>query len=374
MSVQIIKNIVFYKLSDKQLKSALAIQNVIKSYDIKINLSFDSSEFIAKENLNGSALLVSNEDHANELFPLMFEQGAPFFVPWEKFKASYYDILKLRKIKSSFSVILAFLPPVLNNTLDSIFKLYGYNVIVTDNFTDLQKSVSADASYIVLNQDLNLLPKTTGKPAPKKEAILRYLKSVKVENQDIGISVIKDFNQGSLFDDISSSVKTICNLLLSPEEYILFIKRFLYEYTLKKILDFYEIENSTDSIRFLETGKIKNDKMFIKLLKDNKKIYKEIIDRTENSKVKTENAVFEQYCEDLKSLQLKNSLLKWIPKYFNRSEDKKNRASFSFIDESAASLDKFIQLTSKGKEKPRENKTSTPVSRSIDFPDLTGFR
>ncbi|MDH5720493.1 MAG: hypothetical protein OEZ13_07695 [Spirochaetia bacterium] len=374
MSVQLIKKIIYYNLSEKRQITAAAIQNVIQSYDLNIKYSFESSPFVLKENIQKDTLLVSSDENLSQLYSIMFEKGVSFFMKWENFRSSYQDILQLRTINSAFPVILAFLPVQLNNFLDNIFKLYGYNVIVIDNFSDLQKNICEKPGYIILNQDFNLLPKKPGRPPLKKEKIFRYLQSKKAENSDLIISVIKDFNQGSLFDDISSSVKNICSLLLSPEEYILFIKRFLYEYSVKKITDFYETDNLISSSVFAETGKVKNEKMFLNLLKDHKKIYKEIIDKLEDSKIKTKIAFFEQYCEELKTLQTKNSLLKWIAEFFNESEERKNRASFSFIDKSADTFDKLIQLTSKNETKSAANNSTIPVSKSVDFPDLSGMR
>ncbi|MDH5716357.1 MAG: hypothetical protein OEZ22_01825 [Spirochaetia bacterium] len=345
-----IKKIILHSLSEKEEELAHSIKKISTEFQFEPHWIFALNNMQAAENLSRHTLLVSNSADIGSIHKIMFEKGSVYFLTWQEFKNSFLSVFKLITMTSQPKILLAFLPPFVNSLLEEIFSLYGYSTLSVNSFADMQKALAEDICYTVLNQDMNLLPKEYGKPSIKREKVIQLLKQKKSMESSFAISVLKDFDQGSLFDDICSSVKHVCNLLLSIEEYVIFIIQYLKNLSQENIESFYYPQKISENVYSSLKLKNKSLKNFSHPLKDAKEIYRFTMQTLISSKAIHVNDNIDLYLQEMELLKTKNLLTSWLPSFLNEGAEKKNRASFSFINGSFDSVDKLIKLNEK--EKP----------------------
>ena len=355
-------HIVFFKPSNEDEILIESIQNFFNkvfnknepttNFDI-INTESQLNSKFSLEGEYSSYLLVSFIVLSSHQFKYLYHKGLSFFLMWEDFLLCFQVLfinLKVKQRKSSYvnSVGLLFLPGYFQTILSGIFRIYGLNPQFINSMNALEKIKPEELCHIVLDQDLISLKVSPKQIRNYREKIITYIKRILNDNHSISVFVVKNFDQGSLFDDIISSVKDICNLLLSHEEYLLFIKRFLYESHTQIILKKLNTLQKKMQLSYFQ-------KNSWQCLKNPKKIYQELmgltdmshakpINSTNHSNFANEISINHEKLNLILNCQVKHKLFEWIDHYLLNpdSEDRKNRASFEFMTNTKSEPEKDL--------------------------------
>ncbi len=270
---------------------------------------------------DSSTLVVSGLPSASRLGEILYSSGTTYFLPLQRFfQASPFLYQKFVPAIAG-SVVLAYLPPALRNILRGIFRLYGYLVHEVDSVTDLEKEIAEGARLVVLSLDLHC---DRGN-CENREKIITYLKKEKKQKEDFSVNVIKDFDQGSLFNDINSSVKDLTNTLLSPEEYIGFIIRYLYLFSIEKVERKYA--ESFPPVPIFHPSKKKQPLSFAGSMRDMRSAFEQMRG--------TEDLVRGRHnsSAELQNVEVKAMMLEWLPAYLEFRADRDHRGIFTFMSD-----------------------------------------
>jgi len=161
-----------------------------------------------------------------------FRKDTRFFSNAARIALSDFEIHCARITQLKFSnifgdVVLAFLPEHTSRISRSLFSLFGFQPIVAENTQSLLRALKNGAGIVVFDQDM---PGHTSRLTESREKIFSLLRAHKIQHKNFAVILIKDFEQGSLFGDMSSQARDIANALLSPEEYNYFIYQYLIDF------------------------------------------------------------------------------------------------------------------------------------------------
>ena len=275
-----------------------------------------------KKKLNHQTLLVSFVRFDRKLCWLLMRKGSPLAMKWNSFLSCFSELFKHINTPVRGEVALLFLLPSFNNILEGVFRLHGFKTNVVTSLARLEKIGQKKLSHIVFDQDLLGLKINRSRLGSTREEVITHLKRVCVNDRETTVFVVKDFQQGSLFDDMNSSVKDISNLLLSHEEYILFIKTFLKHFSFQKAVQ--EREKLCEELRLPYSAKNP-----WKLLKNPKNIYSELTgERAEGRERLKGPPESDLAASSFTDWRIRELLLEWL---FNYAEEIKNRASSKFM-------------------------------------------
>ncbi|RME93752.1 MAG: hypothetical protein D6767_00380, partial [Candidatus Hydrogenedentota bacterium] len=220
---------------------------------------------------------------------------------------------------------LAFLPSYLEKLVGSLLESNGIRTILLKSLSEVQKFFKSGQGYLVLDNDFAGLSARGSKRDKTKSEVHQYLKWIKNQFAKVSITVIKDFEKGSLFDDISSPVKEYCNVILSPAEYILFLQNYLYEVQAEKIeMDYLHYFKKEWNSSQKQASMFTEPKVFMRNMKQ---AYKRV---TESNFSKHRQA-YEQYVRELEYLQWRMKITEWLEDYLSSSEQAE-RSSFEFYE------------------------------------------
>jgi hypothetical protein len=124
-------------------------------------------------------------------------------------------------------VILAFLPDLLRAQAMRMFSLFGFNPVAVDSTQTLLKELKHGASLVVFDQDMPVLKNRIHE---SREKIFSLLRSERRQHRQLAVVIIKDFDQGSLFGDMTTLAKDVSNAMLSPSEFLEFIRNYLCDF------------------------------------------------------------------------------------------------------------------------------------------------
>lgn len=259
----------------------------------------------------------------HELEKNLFQSHNPFFITWESFLGKFQKILTTPAPLSLRKTALAFLGETPGKLISRIFDLYGYHSIIIETLEEFDRIEAEKIDYLVLNLDISK------QLNPNRNVILKDLKGVCLRNPGMSVNVIKDFNLGSLYDDIKSPVKDFCNILLSHDEYILFINKFFYHCELDRLC---YINRAQVPAPFHETNRagrpLKNN--FIHL-QNPKKMF--------NQTMETKDPALWRYgSEEIAMIELRREMLSWLEGYFLRMPREDSKSSFTFINEESLNV------------------------------------
>lgn len=283
--------------------------------------------------LNSETLLVSNVVPGGRLGEILYSAGSAFYLPLQKFYRTAPLMLQRMYPHHLGDVVLAWLPLHLRYILKGMFTLFGYNVHIVENIQSLQKVVTAGASYAVFNQDMFCEQGS----CDNREKILQIFKQEKFKREQFAVNVIKDFEQGSLFSDINSSVRDVSNTLLSPEEYLVFIQKYLYSFNIKKIEERYADVLSNNPAGSSARQRNRKESYHISnALRDSKKIFLAL----QQSEEERWSTLRHNYFLELQTLEMKMSLLEWMEDYFSYRAEKHSQGTFTFMSRAEENPDK----------------------------------
>lgn len=124
-------------------------------------------------------------------------------------------------------VVLAFLPDRLRRQAMRIFSLYGFNPVAVDSSQALLRELKHGASIVAFDQDM---PSLKGRVHESREKIFALLRAERRAHRQLAVVIIKDFDQGSLFGDMTTMAKDVSNAMLSPAEFLEFIRNYLSDF------------------------------------------------------------------------------------------------------------------------------------------------
>ncbi|MCX7632914.1 MAG: hypothetical protein N2Z22_06245 [Turneriella sp.] len=152
------------------------------------------------------------------------EAGLCYLTNWERFLALAPALSKLQTNAPFGEVLLAFLKPRPAGQMAALFRIFGFRTIIVDSLPNLERELRNGAALVVLDQDLPLLAHRATELRRKVLALLRHQRKL---HRHLAVIILKDFSQGSLFDDVVSEAKEVSNALLSQEEFFEFIGNYL---------------------------------------------------------------------------------------------------------------------------------------------------
>ena len=364
--LQKFSKVIFYSLTQKQISIISSLKEFLDENN-SIGFELISEYPILSEKISGDCLIVTSHDTIDQkrnsrVHDLLYERGIPLLISCNHFLTHFSLILKNQNIACLGEVALLFLPDHLKNHLERIFTLYGFRVKSIDSFSRLEQLEKRNFIHLVFDQDLSGISQNNPRKRTYHEESIQKIKKVSLSNSNMSVFVVKDFKQGSLFDDVTSSVRDICNLLLSYEEYLIFIKSFLHHSSINSLLQGQKniFENSSQS-KYFHWSRLHNPK----------KIYSELLENTHDlnsNPIHKHIPWLNTSMNDLIQLELNLLLISWLDDYLTHSEESKNRASFQFIGSEAlgeSSSSKLLKDFSKPNSVPFQNNRVDPHARSI---------
>ena len=295
----------------------------IKEVSRQLNTSLEFEDIYEyeelKQKLNHQSLLVSFVHFDRKLCWLLMQRGSPLAMKWKPFLSCFSELFKHINTPVRGEVALLFLLPSFKDILEGVFRLHGFKSNVVTSLAQLEKIGQKKLSHIVFDQDLLGLKINRSRLGSTREEVITHLKRICVNDRETTVFVVKDFQQGSLFDDMNSSVKDISNLLLSHEEYILFIKTFLKHLSFQKAVQ--EKEKLCEELRLPYS-----DKNPWKLLKNPKNIYSELTGGKGGGVQELPES--DLVSSSFTDWRIRELLLEWL---FAYAEEIKNRASSKFM-------------------------------------------
>ncbi len=143
------------------------------------------------------------------------------------FQNGVHSFLNLQSTSIFGEVVLAFLPEILKRQAMRIFSLFGFNAVSVDSSQGLMKELKHGAGIVVFDQDMPVLK---GRVAESREKIFSLLRAERKAQRQLAVIIIKDFDQGSLFGDMMTMAKDVSNAMLSPAEFLEFIRNYLCDF------------------------------------------------------------------------------------------------------------------------------------------------
>lgn len=316
----------------KTVQKMSELASLLYGYHKPFVYAFNETEFLA--HLEPQTLVVSDLDPAQKIGEQLFSKGVSYFLSWENFLQYFSNLFSLQTFSQSPVVCLTFIEPSFANVLRGLFSLYGFEVCVANDFqtakkilkmnTPLDKKADKDFSvdYFIFNLD--------GMPNQKKEyeQLLKDFRQMVKLNSSVAVSLVKDFSKGSLYEDILSKIKEINNILLTKEEYILFILRYLQEFRSYEL--FAQTFHQLDS-EWLVRRKQKpylDKKRFSLLLRDGKSLYNNF---SQTANVEKKKRIWLEHHNAMNQLLLRKLFSDWLNTYFEFTDEKRKRGSFTFV-------------------------------------------
>ncbi|MES0489302.1 MAG: hypothetical protein ABUK01_04875 [Leptospirales bacterium] len=261
-----------------------------------------------------------SEYQKTNIYEKLYSEGSPFFIEWENFIREPTTVLTTFRTKSSQTVALAFLPPYFENLLLGIFSLYGYNIEIAKTPEELEIILKNRPDYLLFDIDMKEIDSN------KRTKIIKNIRNVSKSSPGFAVNVVKDFDAGSLYDDICSPVKDFCDLLLSHEEYIVFILRFLYGNEIDKTLynQKEKLEAWFEKLSCMNLSEKPLKNLFNGLMNPKKTYYRIL-------RLQEELESLHSTRKDVR-IELQHTLLSWMVEYIIEKDEKHERSTFTFLD------------------------------------------
>ncbi|GAB4425120.1 MAG: hypothetical protein OHK0011_06140 [Turneriella sp.] len=174
--------------------------------------------------LEQKALIVCCGDSVRAAYSAALDNGLCSLVSLKTFIAMAAQVIELTASAAFGEVVLAFLPETLRRQASGIFSLYGFNPVAVDSSQALLRELKHGASIVVFDQDM---PSLKGRVHESREKIYALLRAERRAHRQLAVIIIKDFDQGSLFGDMTTLAKDVSNAMLSPTEFIEYIRNYL---------------------------------------------------------------------------------------------------------------------------------------------------
>lgn len=318
-----IKKYIFIGLGEKQI-------NLVKSLNEEYDNIHEELYFIFMPNtdelfyhLDVNSVVISNPALTSPVIEIMLKLGHPFYITWQEFLQHYHSLLNVQRKPNSHKICLAFVSENFMKLYRTIFTSYGYNVTTTGDPAELEQIINSGVEYLVFDMDME-----------RESEKIRFETMQKISfhcKKGGKVNVIKNFDKGSLFNDILSPVKEISNILLSPEEYVLFLRKYLY---VRELESFYrenpERINAFQNNRHVDevSGPVKIVMDSFSDIRDGKKCYNQILSLKNN--VKWNELLQRKNDIDLRFI-LSAAIEKFVGNHLGNSIENSQRELFTFF-------------------------------------------
>lgn len=172
-------------------------------------------------------LLICCGDSFSGAYRALVDAGATTALSLSYFQAHAARVLALQATPVFGEVVLAFLPDLLKKQATRIFSLYGFNPVAVDSSQSLLRELKHGAAIVVFDQDMPVLK---GRVNESREKIFSLLRAERRQRSQLAVVIIKDFDQGSLFGDMTTMAKDVSNAMLAPAEFLDFIRNYLSDF------------------------------------------------------------------------------------------------------------------------------------------------
>jgi hypothetical protein len=179
------------------------------------------------ETLEPTALLVCCGRSAAHAYRTALDRGLTCLLSFETFLTTAPQLIQLTVSAAFGEVVLAFLPEALRRQASGIFSLYGFHPVAVDSSQALLRELKHGACIVVFDQDM---PSLRGRVNESREKIFSLLRTERRTHRQLAVVIIKDFDQGSLFGDMTTMAKDVSNAMLSPAEFLEYIRNYLSDF------------------------------------------------------------------------------------------------------------------------------------------------
>ncbi|HRP69691.1 MAG TPA: hypothetical protein PLY93_09185 [Turneriella sp.] len=217
---------VFYQTTVAERERVAALQILYPQLTRDRVLFIDSD--LELETLEPNDFLVCANDSLHYAYPRAFAMGYVGLLTFADFIKTPAHFIDLQASTIFGEVVLAFLSEPLKKQAVRLFSLFGFNPIAVDSLPILLKELKHRASLVVFDQDMPTQPKQRG--AENRTKIFSLLRAERKQRRQLSVIIIKDFDQGSLFSDMTTQAKDVSNAMLSPQEFLEFIRNYLCDF------------------------------------------------------------------------------------------------------------------------------------------------
>ncbi|GEM_PF-3590128 len=347
-----IKEILFYQLKPDNLAGARAMETLLKELSFRGNVIFADTESGLLQNATMHSLVVSPLSSRGRLGNLMFHHGIAHYVSLRDFliHGSQMVLAGEDNVIPKERVILAFLPMHIENLIHSILYRLGYQVSLAHSAAMLTKLLESRHCCMILDSDISYFQ---SKIRAKRESMFREIRKSMDNNPDFSIILLKDFDQGSLFEDMQSSIRQISNILLSPQEFLLFLLKFISAFSYDLNTSLYQ--KNINSNPYLPENKPFN----VKSIGVNFKNMKETFYKMADGGVIERMQKNREYIHTLEKNAIFLQPFLWLENYLLHTEANASRESFTFISRppefSAGNSMEKVEPFHKKKDVPQDN-------------------
>jgi hypothetical protein len=329
---QFFSQVLFYskdKVLDQPFASYLAAINRQSGAVFSYSLINEKDQLINR--LNFRTLIVL-EARDQDLEKELFELGGAFILTRSEFQNNSNAIFNLQRAVRLQKILLAFLDQRTAKIASSLFQLYGYDTEIIESEQHLVKEVKKGNFHLILNQDL---PGATKSQIGSRERIFRMLLDLRYHSEEFSLTIVKDFSQGSLFEDINSSVRKLANIMLSPDEFLFFFRNYLQRELILEIQqDYANLLSLPVHQQPYSRGNGQEQISKGLNLKNLKVAYKTIVQEAQNQFKERQK----MFLEESLRINILHSVTAWIESYLELPEDTLSRASFEFFEEPVPGL------------------------------------
>ncbi len=351
-----IKEILFYQIKSDDLAGAHAMETVLKGLSFRGNVIFADTESGLLQNATMHSLVVSPLSSRGRLGNLMFHHGIAHYISLRDFLITGPRMVLAGEdnVIPKEKVILAFLPLHIENLIHSILYRLGYRISLAHSAAMLTKLLESKPCCMILDSDISYFQ---SKIRIKRESMFREIRKSMDDNPDLSIILLKDFDQGSLFEDMQSSIRQISNILLSPQEFLLFLLKFIsaFSYDLNTFL-YQKIINNNP---YLPENKPFN----VKSIGVNFKNMKETFYKMADGGVVKRMQKNHEYIKSMEKNAIFLQPFLWLQNHLLHTEANASRESFAFI----SSIPELPAGNSTEKEEPFHKKKDAPQDNGSIF-------
>lgn len=179
------------------------------------------------DTLHCNDLLVCCGNSVTLVYRPALERGFTRLLSLEAFLQAAPQLVSLTNSATFGDVVLAFLPEVLRKQTSGIFSLFNFNPVAVDSSQALLRELKHGANIVVFDQDM---PSLKGRVGEAREKIFALLRAERRAHRQLVVVLIKDFEQGSLFGDMTTMAKDVSNAMLAPTEFLEYIRNYLSDF------------------------------------------------------------------------------------------------------------------------------------------------
>lgn len=216
---------VFFQASAADRERIHALQTLHPRLTTKYTIFSDSLAEI--EALAPGDLFVCCTEAPHSVWRHVAEVGHIAALSYPEFLTHAPQIMALQTPAVFGEVVLAFLPDLLRRQAMRLFSLFGFNTVAVDSTPALMRELKHGASLVVFDQDM---PGHKNRVHEGREKIFSLLRAERRRHRQLAVLIIKDFDQGSLFGDMMTMAKDVSNAMLSPAEFLEFIRNYLADF------------------------------------------------------------------------------------------------------------------------------------------------